>query len=241
MVETIVFDIDGTLVDSVDLHTKAWCDAFAHFGIQAPFEAVRKRIGKGADELIPDFVDHASLSKIGDVLKTYRTRLFRREYLPHVTAFPKVRELFERLKSVGKRLALASSCEQDELQHYTQLAGIEALPDLQICSDKIEHSKPHPGIFEALLEKLDGPAPRSVVAIGDTPYDAVASRTAGLCSVGVLCGGTPRDLLLSAGCHAVFQDPADLLVRFPALLQWPPERWSTLSADFERGDAHADR
>src|SRR5947209_13508515 len=109
LIEAVIFDIDGTLVDSVDLHARAWQEAFARFGKQIPYERVRYQIGKGGDQLMPVFLSKEELEEFGEELEKYRGELFKREYLPRVRAFPRVRELFERIQRDGKRIALASS------------------------------------------------------------------------------------------------------------------------------------
>src|SRR5205085_7190245 len=102
LIEAVIFDIDGTLVDSVDLHARAWQEAFARFGKQIPYERVRYQIGKGGDQLMPVFLSKEELEEFGEELEKYRGELFKREYLPRVRPFPKVRELFERIMRDGK-------------------------------------------------------------------------------------------------------------------------------------------
>src|SRR5215207_11779079 len=84
MIEAVIFDVDGTLVDSVDLHARAWQEAFAHFGKRFDFERVRYQIGKGGDQLMPVFLSEAELEEFGEELEEYRGELFKREYLPRV-------------------------------------------------------------------------------------------------------------------------------------------------------------
>jgi phosphoglycolate phosphatase-like HAD superfamily hydrolase len=111
-----IFDVDGTLVDSVDLHAEAWQRAMQRFGKDVPIEVVRHQIGKGADQLLPDFFSAVELDRIGEPLRDFRGELFRRQYLPRVVAFPGVRELFLSLRARGVRLALASSANGEELE-----------------------------------------------------------------------------------------------------------------------------
>ena len=214
MIRAVVFDVDGTLVDSVDLHARAWQKAFAHFGRQIPYEEVRHQIGKGGDQLLPEFFSQEELDRFGEELEKYRSELFKRDYLPRVTGFPQVRELFERVLADGKRIALASSAKKDELGVYKKIAGIEDLVEDETSADDAEKSKPHPDIFEAALEKLDGVRPQEVIVVGDTPYDAQAAGKAGLTTVGLLCGGFPEAELRAAGCVVIYRDPADLLARY---------------------------
>ena len=98
MPAAFLFDIDGPLVDSVDLHARAWQKAFAHFGLDIPYEQVRSQIGKGGDQLLPVFVPASELESLGAEIEKYRGALFKREYLPRVRPFPRVRDLLARSK-----------------------------------------------------------------------------------------------------------------------------------------------
>jgi len=118
MIKAVIFDVDGTLVDSVNLHAKAWQVAFEKFDKEVSFEAIRRQIGKGADQLLPVFFLDDELRRFGRELDEYRGELFRAEYLPQVKPFAKVRELFERLRRDGRKIALASSAKEDELDEY---------------------------------------------------------------------------------------------------------------------------
>lgn len=212
--DAIIFDIDGTLLDSVDYHARAWAETFHRYGIEAPLADVRFQIGKGGDELMPVFVPKERLKDIGEELAAERSRHFKEKYLPLVRPFPKVRELFERLKADGKRIVLASSGSREEVEKYKEIAGIADLLESDTSADDADRSKPHPDIFLAALGKLGDIDRKRVVVIGDTPYDAEAARKAGLKTLGVLCGGFPEDVLRKAGCVALYRDPADLLARY---------------------------
>jgi phosphoglycolate phosphatase-like HAD superfamily hydrolase len=214
VIKAVIFDIDGTLVDSVDLHARAWQEAFEHFGKRFPFEKVRYQIGKGGDQLLPVFLSEAEIEEFGDELTEYRGDLFKREYLPRVVAFPSVRALFERILRDGKRIALASSAKKDELSEYKRIANIEDLVEDETSADDAEKSKPHPDIFEAALSQLGDVRASEAVVVGDTPYDAEAAGKAGLRTVGVLSGGFPEEDLRAAGCVRVYKDPAELLANY---------------------------
>jgi HAD superfamily hydrolase (TIGR01549 family) len=212
VIEAVIFDIDGTLVDSVDLHAQAWKESFKHFGKDIPYEQVRRQIGKGGDQLMPVFFSREELEQFGEEMEEYRGKLYKRDFLPRVRAFPKVRELFERIKADGKRLALASSAKGDELSHYKSIANIKDLVEEEASADDAEKSKPHPDIFQAALEELGLREPSRAVVIGDTPYDAEAAAGARLRQrIGLLCGGFPERELRAAGMLEIYEDPADLL------------------------------
>ena len=211
-----IFDIDGTLLDSVDLHAEAWVEAFRHFGVATDFATVRRQIGKGGDELMPVFLSEAQLREQGEAIEAYRSDLFKRAYRDRVRPFPGVRALFERLRAEGMAIALASSGKRAEVEHYQTVLDIADLVDAATSSDDAERSKPHPDIFRAALDRLDGIAPSEIVVVGDTPYDAQAAGKAGLATVGLLCGGFPEADLKAAGCIAIYRSPQHLLEAFDA-------------------------
>jgi HAD superfamily hydrolase (TIGR01549 family) len=214
MIKAVIFDIDGTLVDSVDLHAQAWKEAFKHFGKDIPFEDVRHQIGKGGDQLMPVFFSKEELKRFGEEMEEYRGRLYKRDFLPKVRPFQKVRELFQRIESDRLRIALASSAKEEELKEYKKIAHIEDLVEEETSADDADKSKPHPDIFEAALKRLGDIEPYEAIVVGDTPYDAQAAGKIKLRTIGVLCGGFPEAELKAAGCIAIYKDPADLLARY---------------------------
>ena len=214
MIKAVIFDVDGTLVDSVDLHARAWQEALAHFGKHFDFERVRYQIGKGGDQLMPVFLSEQELEEFGEELEKYRGDLFKREYLLKVKGFPGVRELFQRVRREGLQIALASSAKGDELKTYKKLARIEDLVHEETSSDDAEKSKPHPDIFVASLGQLGDPPREQVIVVGDTPYDAEAAGRAGLKTIGLLCGGFPEEDLRAAGCVRIYRDAAHLLAEY---------------------------
>ncbi len=211
MIRAVIFDIDGTLVDSVDFHARAWKEAFAKFNHPVPYEAIRSQIGKGGDQLIPVFLSQEEQQQFGRELDDYRGEIFKTKYLPLVKAFPRVRELVKRLKQDGKQIALASSAKEDEVEIYKRIARIEDLVEEQTSADDAERSKPHPDIFQAALERLGDTDAGEAIAIGDSPYDAIAAKKLKMTSIGVLSGGFAEDDLRAAGYSAIYQDCADLL------------------------------
>ena len=218
MLKAIIFDVDGTLVDSVDLHAKAWQDAFAAFGHDIPFAELRGQIGKGGDQLMPVFLSKQEMASQGEALNARRSEILADSYLPLIRGFPDVRALFEALRRRGIAIALASSAKADELAIYKRRADIEGLVAEETSTDDAERSKPHGDIFQAALDRLGQIEPTQLLVIGDTPYDAEAAGKVGLRTVGVLCGGFPEAQLRAAGCVAVYRDPADLLANLDELL-----------------------
>lgn len=214
MIAGVIFDVDGTLVDSVDLHAKAWQDAFRHFGFEVPYPRVREQIGKGADQLMPALIPQDVVDRRGQEISQYRSDYFKKQYLPKVRPFPNVRPLFERILADGTRIALASSAKGDELDAYKRIAGIDDLIHAATSSSDAKHSKPEPDIFQAALGQLEPIQRDKVIVVGDTPYDIQAARRAGLRAIGLLSGGWPADRLRQEGATAVYPDPADLLAHY---------------------------
>ena len=214
MIKAIIFDVDGTLIDSNEFHAQAWKKAFAEYGYEFPIEKIRPQIGKGADTLLPELLTENEIEKYGDKIADKRGEIFKNEYLAQVEPFPKVRELFEKIKADGIKIALASSAKKDELAEYKKIANIEDLVEKETSTDDAEKSKPEPDIFQAALELLGNPALSRVIVIGDTPYDAEAARKAGIKSFGVLCGGFAESDLRESGCAKIYADPADLLENY---------------------------
>lgn len=214
MARAVIFDVDGTLVDSVGQHAQAWQDALREFGHDVPLGVLRREIGKGGDQLLPMFLDPAELAAQGKAVDARRSELFKERYLGQVRPFPGVRALFERLQAEGVVRVLASSARQDELSAYKRIAGIEDLVGAETSTDDAEKSKPHPDIFEAALARLGGVDPGQVVVVGDTPFDAEAAGRAGLRTVGVSCSAWTAAELRDAGCVAVYDGPADLLAQY---------------------------
>jgi HAD superfamily hydrolase (TIGR01509 family) len=210
-----IFDIDGTLVDSVDLHARAWQEALSRFGHTVTFEQARSQIGKGGDQLIPVFLSEAEQKDHGEEMEEWRGKLFRSKYLPMVRPFSAVPELLQRVHDAGLKVAVASSAKENELGVYLDIARIEALVDVATSSADAEQSKPAPDIFEVALRRL-GIEGCEAVAVGDAPYDAEAAGKAGIPTVGMLCGGFAEAALRAAGCVAVYPGPGALLACFGA-------------------------
>jgi HAD superfamily hydrolase (TIGR01509 family) len=207
--QAVLCDLDGTLLDSNAQHAEAWQKAFDHFGISTTFEHVLHQIGKGGDNLIPVFVPEPDRSRLQEPLEEYRKRLFRRDYLPHIKAFPSARDLLIKMKIAGMRIAIASSSNKDDLKKFKEIANITDLVEEETSADDAKHSKPAPDIFHATLDRLKLPADR-VLALGDTPWDVKAAEKAGVKTVAVTSGGWSEDDLYVAGAIEVYPSVAEL-------------------------------
>jgi phosphoglycolate phosphatase-like HAD superfamily hydrolase len=212
-----IFDLDGTLLDSVDLHAIAWHEAMAKFGHDVSFEQARSQIGKGGDKLIPVFLSKDEQRNHGEELDKWRGERFKANYLPLVRPFSAAPDLLRSVRDAGLRIAIASSAKREELDKYLIIAGIAELVDATTSLEEADESKPAPDVFEIAVKKLKV-ASAEAVAIGDTPYDALAAGKAGITAIGVLCGGFTEVSLRQAGCVEVYPGPAALFANFDRCL-----------------------
>jgi HAD superfamily hydrolase (TIGR01509 family) len=207
----VLLDVDGTLVDSNDAHARAWAEALQEAGYRVPFEAVRRLIGMGADQLLPEAVGLPAESAAGEAIAKRRGAIFSQRHLPQVRALPGSRDLVQRLRGDGYALAVASSAQPEELTALLSIARADDLLEVKTSAGEVDQSKPEPDVVLAALQKLRLP-PSAAVLVGDTPYDLAAARRAGVGFIGFRSGGwSDRDL---DGALAVYAGPVDLLARF---------------------------
>lgn len=212
-IKAVLFDVDGTLIDSNDLHAEAWAEAMAGFGQPVPVPEVRGQIGKGGDNLLPALLSAEWIQEHGEALEKARGELFKADYLSRVRPFPKVCELFERLKADGKTIVIASSGARAEVDHHLETLGVGDLVDGSTSKDEVEHSKPDPDIFAAALKKA-GVGADAAVVVGDTPYDVEAAKKIGLRTIAVRAGGFDEGALREAGAAELWDDIADILANY---------------------------
>jgi HAD superfamily hydrolase (TIGR01509 family) len=211
-IEAVFFDIDGTLVDSNDLHVDAWDEVFREAGNVIPRDTIHGQIGKGGDNLLPALLPDIG-SDAQERLANRHGDVFKSRYIERVKPFPGARDLLARAKAEGLKVALASSAGSDEVDHYLDLLDARDIVDFSTSKDDAEHSKPDPGIFAAALKK-SGASADSVIVIGDTPYDVEAATKLGIGSIGLLSGGFPEASLKETGALAVYCDVAHLLADY---------------------------
>lgn len=211
MLRAVIFDVDGTIVDSNELHVQSWDEVFRRYGKHFSREKLHAHIGEGGDQYLPNFLSESELREFGAKLEKERGELYKEKYMAKVRPFPRVRDLFERIRRDGKRIALASSGKADELEHYVALCKIKELVDTRTTKDDVAHSKPHSDVFMAALRKLGKLRPDEAIVVGDSPYDVIAAKRIILPTIGLLCGGFPEAELRNVGAVAIFRDAADLL------------------------------
>ncbi len=208
MLRGVIFDIDGTLIDSNGAHAQSWVDTLAEEGYEVPFDVIWPMIGMGGDKLLPTAAGIDIESALGERLSKRRWEIFREKYLPVLRPTPGARELAEKMKSDGLKLVVATSAGGDELEELLEVACVGDLMDERASSSDARKSKPDPDIVQAAV-RASRIKPENLIMLGDTPYDVQAAIGAHVNLVGVLCGGwTTLEL---SGATAIYDDPADLL------------------------------
>ena len=214
-IKAILFDIDGTLVDSNDLHVLAWEEAFAGVGARFDRQLLHDQIGKGTDMLVPTLLPHADEAeqeRLGDA----HGEAFKTRFLATVRPFAQAHELLAHAHGRGQRVVLASSASEAELDHYLDLLDARDLVSATTTADDVANTKPAPDIFATALEKIAPIEPGEVAVVGDTPYDMDAAGKCGIVAIGLRSGGFPDDALVEAGAAALYDDAAALLRDYDA-------------------------
>lgn len=207
-VRGVLFDMDGTLVDSNDAHARAWVIAFREAGFDVPFQRVREMIGMGGDKVAPIITGFDSNSEEAHAISERCGTIFREQYLPHIEPFPDVRALFERMRDSGLSLFIATSAKPEDLKPLLRIANISDLLSGAASKKDAKHSKPDPDIIDAAKDK-SGLPPDKLVMIGDTPYDIEAASRAGIRCIAFRSGGWPDDKL--TGAAQIYDGPWDML------------------------------
>ena len=215
MLEGVIFDIDGTLVDSNDAHAQSWVDTFADAGYDVPFDVVRPLIGMGADKLLPKTIGVKHDSKGGKKLIKLRSEIFREKYLPTLRPLKGSRALVLRVRADGLKAIVATSAKDEELQGLLNAAEVADLMEEKATASDARRSKPDPDIVEAAIEE-SGTSLRKLVMIGDTPYDVEAATKAKVRTIAFRSGGWSDDDL--HGAVEIYDGPADLLTRYDSSL-----------------------
>jgi HAD superfamily hydrolase (TIGR01509 family) len=215
LLEGVIFDIDGTLVDSNDAHAQSWVDTFAEAGYDVPFDVVRPLIGMGADKLLPKTIGVKHDSDEGKKLIKRRSKVFRDKYLPTLRPLEGSRALVLRVRSEGLKAIVATSAKEEELKGLLKAAEVADLMEEKATASDAKRSKPDPDIVEAAIEE-SGISPDNLVMIGDTPYDIEAATRAKVRTIAFRSGGwSDADL---HGAVEIYDGPADLLARYDSSL-----------------------
>jgi HAD superfamily hydrolase (TIGR01509 family) len=206
-----LFDLDGTLVDSVYQHVLAWRDALEIAGLPLSVWRIHRRIGMSGGLFV-----NALARETGHTLSEGEvTRMLQlhgeayRKYASQVRPLPGARDLLNYLAGQGVAHAIATSGYRETAVHALTSLGVS--PDLPLVTrDQVAHAKPDPDLFLAAAALLGVPIEDCVV-VGDSIWDLLAARRARALSIGLLSGGYGEEELERAGAYRIYQDPADLL------------------------------
>lgn len=207
-----ILDVDGTLVDTNYHHAIAWQRAFRRHGIVVPVWRIHRHMGMGGDQVVAALCGDDTEERLGDEIRDAEKGLYM-ELIGEVAPLPDARRLIEILRERGHAVVLASSARSEEVDHYLDLLDARELVDGWTTSADVEHTKPHPDLVAAGLEKAGG---GPGVMVGDSTWDCEAARNAGVETLAVLTGGFSAQELFDAGALSVFASIAELRTRLDA-------------------------
>ena len=216
MSAAVVFDIDGTLVDSNYQHALAWFRALRRHEVTVPVWRIHRAIGMGGDKLIAALAGDQVEREQGDRIREAEGPLFA-DMIDEIVPFAGARELLTELAAQDRKVILASSAKADEVEHYVDLLGARDRVAGWTTSEDVEETKPEPDLVEVALEKA---GTREAVMVGDSIWDVEAAQRAGIPTVGVISGGYSEPELQAAGAAEVVESVAELRER-PELLVAP--------------------
>jgi HAD superfamily hydrolase (TIGR01509 family) len=195
----VLFDVDGTLVDSNYLHTIAWSRALRDAGEWAPMNAIHRLIGMGGDVLVPTLIGRSD-DAIRDGWRAHYDPM-----LGEVVPFPGAHDLLRDLRHDGVAVVLATSSPQDHLEVLLDVLEARGVIDAATSADDVDASKPDPEIFLTAMGRV-GAAAEATIVVGDSRWDVEAALAARLRCIGVESGGFSEAELLEAGATVVFRD-----------------------------------
>ena len=205
---TVLFDIDGTLVDSNYLHVESWGHAFASVGVSVDSWRIHRSIGMDSDKLL-DAMLGSRADELGERASDLHSRYYS-ELADRLRPFDGARDLVAALAARGVTVVLATSAPEDELEVLRGVLDIDDSVAHMTSSGDVATAKPEPDIVEVALAKA-GASPAETFMIGDTIFDVIAAAGAGVRTIGVLSGGVSAAELLGAGAVAVYDDVRALL------------------------------
>ncbi len=206
MPDTIIFDIDGTLVDSNYQHALAWYRSLRRYDIIVPLWQIHRAIGMGGDQLITHVVGEQAEAEYGDALRKAWAEEFE-PMLPEISPFADAVPLLAMVRELGLTLVLASSGAPQHVQAYLELVDGQRLADGWTTSEDVESTKPAPDLVLAAMKKV---AATSAVMIGDSTWDARAAGKLGVPTFAVRTGGFSDTELRDAGAIAVYDSLSGL-------------------------------
>ncbi|UAJ79007.1 HAD family hydrolase [Leifsonia sp. ZF2019] len=207
---TILFDVDGTLVDSNYLHVDAWQRAFDASGVQVDAWRIHRAIGQDSERLLNSLVGERDDDWVERASELHSR--FYREQADRLRAFEAAGALLRALRERGLATVLATSAPDDELQLLRDTLAADDAVTATTSADDVDEAKPDPGILNVALDRV-GASPEDAVMVGDSVWDMRAAGRAGIRAIGLRCGGSGAEELREAGASRVYDHPAELLRR----------------------------
>lgn len=204
--ESVILDIDGTLVDSNYQHTIAWQQAFADHDFKVEAWRIHRCVGMGGDQIIKALLGDPVEDRQGDSIRDAEKERYE-TLMPQVVPFEGAPELIGALHSRGLIIVLASSAKPEEVKHYLGLLDVEGQYDGYTSSGDVDVTKPEPDLIHAAVEKAGG---GTALMVGDSVWDIESANRAGLETIAVLSGGFGAAELSGAGAATVVEGIADV-------------------------------
>ncbi len=201
----ILFDVDGTLVDTTYLHAVAWWQAFRRHDHDVPMAEIHRAVGMGSDNLVEHLVGDAADERIAEAHDEFYKR-----WWPELRPLPGAADLLRACAKRGPAVVLASSAKDEELSKLRKVIDADDVIAAATSSSDAKQSKPAPDILQAALEQSGVDASRSLF-VGDSVWDVEAAARLGISCIGLTCGGTSAAELTDRGAVATYENPADLL------------------------------
>ena len=219
--DAVIFDVDGTLIDSNPLHVRAFVRAFEERGFKVAADRIEIEMGKGGDQLVPAILGPNSDEKDGDAVRGRQPELFAElAGRDGLEPFKEARELVSTIRRRGLLTVIATSSGKQTIETLERESGwaFTRDVDLVVNADDAKRSKPAPDLIATAVAKA-GMAASQFGMIGDTIYDVRAAKRAGVTTAGLTCGGNSRENHFKAGARAVYADAADLLAHLDQACQ----------------------
>lgn len=205
----VLFDVDGTLIDSNYLHVVTWWQAFAQVGRYVPMARIHRAIGMGTDQLLDELLPADRDVSADKGISSAHLALYA-TYWSRLRPIPGAAALLRGCKKRGLRVILATSAGEPEIKVLRAALDADDAIDDAVSAAEVEHSKPAPDLIEVALRK-SGVRPAEAVFVGDTVWDLRACQRAGVGCISLLSGGIGRDELAAAGAVEIFAGPGELL------------------------------
>ncbi|HEX7203339.1 MAG TPA: HAD family hydrolase [Arthrobacter sp.] len=210
----VLFDVDGTLIDSSYIHTVSWWGAFRQQGYDVPMASIHRHVGMGGDRLVDSLLPGGRDRALDPEILASHGALYASHW-PSLRALDGAKDLLAQCHAGGLAVALASSARRKDLEVMKSILDAEAFIDAATSANDAKNSKPAPDILVAALEAINVQA-ADAIYIGDAVWDMQAAAALEIPAIGVTCGGVSAGELRDAGAVEVYEGPRDLLRNLPS-------------------------